>query len=148
MVAAVGVGTQLQAAPAPPPVSPPLVHGYVYFGAGSATPIRRYKLDPIAYLGPQIPADGFVYVQGKTDTVGSSGANDALSRERAFAVADLLVLEGVNPERITILSCGERLLNRPTPDDTPEPLNRFVLFDWSSRPPQASPPCRAEPYRR
>lgn len=148
MIAVVGVGAQSQAAPPPPPTVPPLVHGYVYFDSGSAVPIRRFQTDPIEYLGPRVPADSFVYVQGQTDTVGTQEANDALSRKRAFAVADLLVLEGVDPERITIRSCGERVLNRPTADETPEPLNRFALFDWSAQPPRASALCPVEPYRR
>lgn len=148
IIAVLGVGAQSQAAPPPPPTVPPLVHGYVYFDSGSSAPIRRFPIDPIAYLGPRVPSDSFVYVQGQTDTVGSQGANDALARMRAFSVADLLVLEGVDPERITIRSCGERVLNRPTPDETPEPLNRFALFDWSSQPPRASALCPVEPYRR
>lgn len=148
MIAAVGVGMQAQTAPPPPPPVPPLVHGYVYFDTGSAVPLRRYQTDPIEYLGPRVPADRFVYVRGQTDTVSSEESNYTLSRRRAFAVADLLILEGVNPERITIMSCGERVQNRPTADDTPEPLNRFALFGWSTQPLQASALCPVEPYRR
>lgn len=148
MIAVLGVGVQEQTAPPPPPPVPPLVHGYVYFESGSAVPIRRYQTDPIEYLGPRVPADRFVYVRGQTDTVGSQESNYALSRRRAFAVADLLVREGVDPERITIMSCGERVLNRPTADEMPEPLNRFALFDWSAQPAQASALCPVEPYRR
>jgi len=125
-MAVASVGVQSQTAPPPPPPVPQLVHGYVYFDTGSAVPIRRYQ----------------------TDTVGSEDSNYILSRRRALAVADLLVLEGVNPERITIMSCGERVLNRPTEDDTPEPLNRFALFDWSTQPLHASAQCPVEPYRR
>lgn len=147
-MAVASLGGQSQAGPPPPPPVPPLVHGYVYFDSGSAVPIRRYQTDPVEYLGPRVPAASFVYVQGQTDTVGSEEANSTLSRRRAFAVAGLLVLEGVNPERITIRSCGERLLNRPTADETPEPLNRFALFDWSMQPPRATALCPMEPYRR
>ena len=148
MIAAVGIGMQPQTATPPPPPAPPLVHGYVYFDSGSAVPIRRYQTDPIEYLGPRVPANQFVYVRGQTDTVGSVESNYTLSRRRAFAVADLLILEGVDSERITIMPCGERVLNRPTADDTPEPLNRFALFDWSTQPQQASALCPVEPYRR
>ena len=148
LMAVASVGVQSQTAPPPPPPVPPLVHGYVYFDSGSAVPIRRHQADPIEYLGPRVPSDKFVYVRGQADTVGSEESNYILSRRRALAVADLLVLEGVNPERITIMSCGERVLNRPTPEDTPEPLNRFALFDWSTQPLQASALCPVEPYRR
>ena len=147
-MAVASIGVQSQTAPPPPPPVPPLVHGYVYFDSGSAAPIRRYQTDPIEYLGPRVPADKFVYVRGQTDTVGSDESNYVLSRRRALAVADLLILEGVNPERITIMTCGERVLNRPTADDTPEPLNRFALFDWSTQPLQASALCPVEPYHR
>lgn len=147
MIAIVSAGL-IQTAPPSPPPKPPLVHGYVYFEPGSATPIRRYQVDPIEYLGPRIPTDSFVYVRGQTDTVGSGASNQALSRKRAFAVADLLVLEGVDPQRITVMSCGERILNRPTADDMPDPLNRFVLFDWYSEPHRAWALCPSEPYRR
>ena len=39
-VAGVGIGMQAQAVPPPPATLPLLVHGYVYFDAGSAVPIR------------------------------------------------------------------------------------------------------------
>lgn len=147
-MAVASVGLQSQTAPPPPPPVPTLVHGYVYFDSGSAVPIRRSDFDPIEYLGPRVPADKFVYVRGQADTVGSDESNYILSRSRAFAVADLLILEGVNPERITIMPCGERVLNRPTADETSEPLNRFALFDWSTQPPRATALCPIEPYRR
>lgn len=140
-------GLGMQASPPPPP-SAMLVHGYVYFGPGSDAPIRRSDVDPMDYLAPRIPPDAFVHVRGQADTVGSPAFNDDLSRRRARAVAALLVQKGVDPDRITLLSCGERRLNRPTADETPEPLNRFAEFDWTSRLVQASPSCPAEPYRR
>lgn len=146
IMAAITVG--LQAQTIPPPPSMPSVHGYVHFNSGSAVPIRQDQIDPVEYLGRRVPPDSFVYVRGQTDTVGSDVSNVALSRRRAFVIADLLARGGVNPERMTIMSCGERVLNRPTSDDTPEPLNRSVTFDWSTEPPAATPLCRTEPYRR
>ena len=127
---------------------PPLVHGYVWFDLGSAVPKRlRSEYDPIAYLGQRITPDKFVYVRGQTDTLGTAGTNEALSRMRARAVAAMLVEQGANAERITIFVCGERLLNRSTGDGVAEPLNRFVLFDWLDQPPQyALPGCLVEPY--
>lgn len=138
----------LQAAVAPRPTPPPLVHGYVYFAAGSSDPIRRTTYDPITYLGERIPADAFVYVRGQTDTLGSAAANDALARQRAYAVADLLVEQGVAPSKIIILACGERVLNRATADETAESLNRFVFFDWGPEPASNPMGCPSEPYTR
>ena len=131
-----------------PRKQPPLVHGYVRFELGSSVPIRlRSEYDPIAYLGQRITSDKFVYVRGQTDTLGTADTNEVLSRERARAVAALLVEQGANAERITVFVCGERLLNRATGDDVAEPLNRFVLFDWSDQPPQSAPTgCSVEPY--
>jgi len=130
------------------PTKPPLVHGYVRFALGSAVPIRlQSEYDPIAYLSRRMTSDKFVYVRGQTDTLGDAEANEVLSRERARAVAALLAEQGANAERITVFVCGERLLNRPTGDGVAEPLNRFVLFDWSDQPPlPAFPGCSVEPY--
>lgn len=149
LIAALGLFVQTAQTPAPPPPPPgPIVHGYVYFGPGSAVPIRPSGIDPIEYLGPQVPANTFVYVRGQTDTLGSDEANERLSRRRAIAVADLLVRQGVSPDRISIMACGERVLNRPTADEVSEPLNRFALFDWSPQPTRSSSGCPVEPYRR
>lgn len=142
------IAVALQAQTIPPPPSGPLVHGFVQFDSASAEPIRREQIDPIEYLGRRVPPDSFVYIQGHTDTVGSDDSNLALSRRRALMIADLLTGEGVNPERMTIMSCGERLLRRPTVDEIPEPLNRSVTFDWSPQPPTGPSACLSEPYRR
>lgn len=142
------IAVALQAQSTPPPPSGPLVHGFVQFDTASAEPIMRSQVDPIEYLGGRVPPDSFVYVQGHADTVGSDASNIALSQRRALMVADLLTKEGVNPERITIMSCGERPLRRPTPDEVSEPLNRSVTFDWSPTAPTAPSVCLAASYRR
>jgi outer membrane protein OmpA-like peptidoglycan-associated protein len=51
-------------------------------------------------------------IAGYTDSVGSSEDNMALSRERAKAVADLLVSEGVERSRLQVAGYGE---SRPLP---------------------------------
>ncbi len=70
-----------------------------------------------------------IRLDGNTDTVGAAGRNMALSRRRAEAVARALVREGVRWEDIEIQAHGEMRLARPTPDETPEPLNRRVQID-------------------
>lgn len=117
-----------------PPAWGPIVHGVVYFPSGSAERLPSPGIDPIDHLAPTIPADAYVVVDGKTDTLGGAEANLALSLRRARAVANELVARGVHPARITLRACGERDLNRPTPDGTPEPLNRSASFDWRSTP--------------
>lgn len=147
-LAAVLLAASPQDPPPPPPRPGPLVHGYVYFGSGSADPIRRTDIDPIDYLGPRVPPTAFVVVRGQTDTLGGAEANEWLARRRALAVADLLVLHGVGPEQITLEVCGERILNRPTADGVSEQLNRFVHFDWNAERRSTSQlGCPMEPYR-
>ncbi|MEM9169433.1 MAG: OmpA family protein [Pseudomonadota bacterium] len=65
-----------------------------------------------------------VVVEGNTDTVGSSGYNQALSLRRAEAVERALIANGVPAERIDTRALGETNLAKPTPDGTREPLNR------------------------
>ena len=138
----------LQAETPPLPPAPLLVHGNVYFDHASDEPIRSPDgFDPIAYLVEGMPPDVYPYVRGQTDSVGSVAANLVLARRRAEAVARLVVAEGVDPSRITLVVCNEAELNRPTADEISEPLNRFALFNWSSQPPQPTEHCTPEPYR-
>ena len=67
-----------------------------------------------------------VVVIGHTDRLGSQDFNDALGRKRAELVASQLVSSGVTPERIEVVSRGEREPLVPTPDEQPEPRNRRV----------------------
>jgi outer membrane protein OmpA-like peptidoglycan-associated protein len=139
----------LQAEPQPPPPpSAQLVHGYVYFDHGSDVPRPFGEIDPIAYLTERMPADVYPYVRGQTDRVGSVTANLALARRRAESVARLLVAEGVDPSRITLMVCNEAQMNRLTADEVSEPVNRFAWFNWGSQPPQPTEHCTPEPYRR
>jgi flagellar motor protein MotB len=46
-------------------------------------------------------------VEGHTDSVGSEAYNDSLSAQRAAAVKEYLVAQGVPPERIATLGRGE-----------------------------------------
>lgn len=131
----------------PRPPVPPIVHGIVWFEPGATTPLPQ-RLDVIDYLAPRIPADAYVYVMGKTDTAGTEAYNDGLARARARAVAELLVERGVAPERIALMICGERLLNRPTADGVAEPLNRSAYFDWRRTPVEPSSDCPVEVYER
>ena len=42
VIAVVGLGRQAHLTPPPPPTMPPMVHGYVYFDAGSAVLIGPF----------------------------------------------------------------------------------------------------------
>lgn len=66
-------------------------------------------------------------VVGHTDTVGSGAVNARLSLRRAEQVRDLLVAAGAPADQVDVFSLGESNPVIPTPDNTPEPLNRRVV---------------------
>ena len=65
-------------------------------------------------------------VEGYTDTAGGAALNLRLSQQRAKAVADILLAEGVEPPRITTKGFGESFPRVPTRDGVSEPRNRRV----------------------
>jgi hypothetical protein len=132
----------------PPPPAARVVHGLAYFEIGSERRIPRPDFDPIAYLVGRMPADAFPFVRAQTDTVGDAGANHDLSLRRARSIADEVVAMGASPDRITLFACGEQALAAPTPDNTPEPVNRVAEFSWGSSAPKTPPPgCTLHSYR-
>jgi outer membrane protein OmpA-like peptidoglycan-associated protein len=68
-----------------------------------------------------------VVATGHTDTVGDLLDNDALSLDRARAVAALLIARGVPAEDVVVAGRGERELRVRTADNTDEPRNRRVV---------------------
>jgi outer membrane protein OmpA-like peptidoglycan-associated protein len=67
-----------------------------------------------------------ISVIGHTDTAGDADKNWELGLTRAQSVADMLISKNVKVLELTISSHGESNLLVPTPDDTPEPMNRLV----------------------
>jgi outer membrane protein OmpA-like peptidoglycan-associated protein len=72
--------------------------------------------------------DRFAYIEvnGFTDTSGTFEHNQLLSEERAHAVADELLRNGVDQGRIRVRGFGETRLTVPTPDGVRERRNRRV----------------------
>jgi outer membrane protein OmpA-like peptidoglycan-associated protein len=65
-------------------------------------------------------------VGGYTDTAGSAALNLRLSQQRAKAVADILMSEGLEAPRISTRGFGESFPRVPTRDGVSEPRNRRV----------------------
>lgn len=63
---------------------------------------------------------------GHTDTMGDGNSNDALSKQRAEEVKNILTTQGIPATSITTAGRGERELLVRTPDNVDEPRNRRV----------------------
>lgn len=89
------------------------------FDSGKATlqPGARTKLRELAGILEKYPRT-VVSITGNTDSRGSDELNDRLAKERAQAVADELVADGVNPARI--LTAGAGASNPVATNATPE----------------------------
>jgi len=80
----------------------------ITFATGSArlTPAIRSNLRALARHLKKYP-NSTVQVVGHTDSVGSAAYNLTLSRQRAAAVTQVLVNNGISPSRITSIGRGE-----------------------------------------
>ncbi len=115
------VGSAVRALPVPP------LQFILYFELDTTelTKESREKLpEVIRAIRERYPVDASVV--GHTDTMGTKDYNHKLSLERAWAVAALLIREGVDPSFLEITSHGEENLLVPTADEVPEPRNRRV----------------------
>lgn len=99
----------------------------VTFSTGSYTisPGFRDLLDRVAGSLRQYP-NSLVDVYGHTDTTGSATTNQRLSEQRAQAVANYLISQGVSSSRVRWMGFGETRLKVSTGDNVNEPLNRRV----------------------
>jgi outer membrane protein OmpA-like peptidoglycan-associated protein len=85
-------------------------------GRADIKPSFRPVLDNFAQTMAANPG-ATVQIIGHTDSTGSAGVNDALSRERAMATRDYLTTRGVAGTRISIDGRGSR---EPVADNTTE----------------------------
>lgn len=92
----------------PEPTSVPTT---VYFELGqwTATPATTAAVESLALYCRYHPETN-VALTGHTDPLGSDADNEALGAGRAAAVYDILVANGVGPDRITMQSYGEKAL--------------------------------------
>jgi outer membrane protein OmpA-like peptidoglycan-associated protein len=107
-----------------------MVKDKVYFDAGKATIQARSTalLDQVAAVLKAHTEIGKVRVEGHTDATGDAATNRALSADRARAVVDHLVRNGVATERLEPVGFGP---DRPADDNTTpkgRETNRRVEF--------------------
>lgn len=67
-----------------------------------------------------------IRVIGHTDRLGSAAANEALSLQRAQAIAEKLQASGIRARHVELVGRGELDLLVPTADEVDEPRNRRV----------------------
>ena len=99
----------------------------LYFEEGSTVVVEDSKstmLELFAEVAKRQAVE--VQVTGHTDTVGRESDNDRLSGERAQAVKEMLIAQGLKSTFIRVVGRGERELLVPTPDNVREPRNRRV----------------------
>jgi outer membrane protein OmpA-like peptidoglycan-associated protein/Tol biopolymer transport system component len=109
-------GDEAAARPAP---SKPVVLRNVFFETGSAAllPTSTTELDRLVALLRETPALR-IQVSGHTDDVGDDASNQTLSENRAKAVHDYLVQNGITADRLRFKGFGE---TKPIEtNDTPE----------------------------
>lgn len=99
----------------------------LYFDTGGAqlTPVSKSEIPNIFKEMSNRPAPD-ISIVGHTDTVGPADDNTSLGLKRARFVAELFESARIGAVRISVDSHGEKNLLLPTPDNTPEPLNRRV----------------------
>ena len=99
----------------------------VTFATNSATINTNFRntLDTVANSLIEYP-NSLIDVYGHTDTTGSATTNQRLSEQRAQAVANYLISQGVSSSRVRWMGFGETRLKVSTGDNVNEPLNRRV----------------------
>ena len=89
-------------------------------------------LDQVATYLAQNPQK-FLHIRGYTDTSGSSGYNQSVSRFRASAVKSYLIGKGADPEKMEVIAMGDK--NPIAPNDNMEGRgkNRRVEIEFADR---------------
>ena len=99
----------------------------LYFEEGSTVLLKDSK-NTLSELFAEVAKRQAVEVQvtGHTDTVGKQSDNDRLSEERAQAIREMLIAQGLKSNFIRAVGRGSRELLIPTPPNIREPRNRRV----------------------
>ena len=106
---------------------PEAVHYVLYFKEGE-TQVMPGSRDTLHKLFEEVAHRQAVEVEvtGHTDRLGKEEDNDRLSTERAEAVRDMLINQGLQADFVRAVGRGEREPLVPTEDEVPEMRNRRV----------------------
>ncbi len=107
------------------PLQPKTFILYFIVGSNRLTNESQAQLPEILEAIKEFPA-AEVAVVGHTDRTGTARRNAQLALQRAEAIRDLLIAEGLDPALIEVDSHGEDNPLIATDDDVPEPRNRRV----------------------
>lgn len=121
------VAVQLPPATVRNPACDELIAGIVFYEWDSAqTPDSA--MPTIQAAAQNLATCGWkgLSISGHADRSGSDAYNDAISRRRAEAVAQLLIGQGASANLIEVKSFGESEPKVPTPDGERNPQNRRV----------------------
>jgi outer membrane protein OmpA-like peptidoglycan-associated protein len=93
------------------------IPGSVSFASGKATllPSARNRLEQVATALKQGDSSSKIIIEGHTDATGSPEKNQQLSQQRAEAVRESLISEGVPADRVQAVGYGE---SRPVADNS------------------------------
>jgi RHS repeat-associated protein len=106
-------------------------------GSASLDPVRS-QYDPL--LERARNSDGRIYIVGQASPTGTDSYNIQLSSERAMAVYDELVKDGIDPARLAVMSEGENAARaRGVPDGQEDVYARQVVVHFGSAPTSSEP---------
>jgi outer membrane protein OmpA-like peptidoglycan-associated protein len=109
-------------------IEPPPAEKFIIFFHTNTTDVVSESQATIAMILDAIKRRGAlsISISGHTDSSGSIILNDKLAHDRAQAIGDLLIQQGVDGGRLTVSSHGKGNQLVPTADGVAEPLNRRV----------------------
>jgi outer membrane protein OmpA-like peptidoglycan-associated protein len=109
-------------------IEPPPAEKFIIFFHTDTTDVVSDSRKTITIILDAIKRRGAlsISISGHTDSSGSNKLNDKLGRDRARAISDLLIQQGVDGGRLTVSSHGKGNQLVPTADGVAEPLNRRV----------------------
>jgi len=105
---------------------PPPPRSYTLYFEEGTTILTPASFPVLQALRAVVTGASDVQITGHTDTVGATGDNDRLSRDRAVEIRAELVKQGLPVDSARVTGRGERELLVPTADSVSEPRNRRV----------------------